>query len=279
MEALIKIFSYDFFTNALMAAFLSALLCGIIGTYIVSRRMVFISGGITHSSFGGIGIAYYLGLNPVLGAVVFGVLSALGIKFLSERSKIREDTAIGVLWSVGMAIGIIFIFITPGYAPNLMSFLFGNILTVTIPDLIILLSLTLFTLFFFILFYKPILYISFDEEYARAQKFPVKILTYFLLVLVALTIVINIRIVGIILVISLLTMPQSIANIFTNNFKYIIIWSVVFGLLGSIGGLIFSYFINIPSGAAIIICLAALYIVLKAVKYGFDILVRRNTNE
>ena len=137
IPAMIKILSYDFFTNALMAAFLSALLCGIVGTYIVSRRMVFISGGITHASFGGIGIAYYLGLNPVLGAVVFGVLSALGIKTLSERSKIREDTAIGVLWSVGMAIGIIFIFITPGYAPNLMSFLFGNILTVTKSDLFI----------------------------------------------------------------------------------------------------------------------------------------------
>ena len=121
------------------------------------------------------------------------------------------------------------------------------------------------------LFYKPILYISFDEEFARAQKFPVKALNYFLLMLVALTIVINIRIVGIILVISLLTMPQSIANIFTNNFKYIIVWSVVFGLLGSIGGLVFSYFVNIPSGAAIIICLAGIYVVLWAIKYLIDL--------
>lgn len=270
MKALIDLFAYDFFLNALAGAALSAVLCGLIGTYIVSRRMVFISGGITHSSFGGIGIAYYLGLNPVLGAVVFGILSAFGIKYLSGKSKIREDTAIGILWSMGMAIGIIFIFITPGYAPNLMSFLFGNILMVTTSDLFILAALVLFTLLFFTMFYKPILYISFDEEFARAQGFPVKSINYLLLMLVALTIVLNIRIAGIILVMSLLTMPQSIANIFTNNFKYIIIWSIIFGLTGTTGGLVFSYFINIPSGAAIIICLAGMYLLLKGVKLIVD---------
>lgn len=270
MKAMIELFSYDFFLYAISGAALSAVLCGIIGSYIVARRMVFISGGITHASFGGIGIAYYFGVNPVAGAVVFGILSAIGIRYLSARSKIREDTAIGILWSMGMAIGIVFIFLTPGYAPNLMSFLFGNILMVTAADLLILSVLVLVSSLFFILFYKPILYISFDEDFARAQRFPVKTINSLLLMLVALTIVLNIRIAGIILVMSLVTMPQSIANIFTNDFKFIIIWSVVFGLIGSIGGLVFSYFVNIPSGAAIIICLAGMYLILKGLKWGYD---------
>ena len=118
------------------AAVLSGIVCGIIGTYIVARRMVFLSGGITHASFGGIGIAYYFGLNPILGALVFAVMSSLGIEWGARKGKIREDSAIGMVWSFGMAVGVIFVYLTPGYAPNLMSFLFGNILTVTTADIV-----------------------------------------------------------------------------------------------------------------------------------------------
>src|SRR5512133_2233052 len=132
--------------------------------------MVFLSGGITHASFGGIGIGYFAGINPVIGAAVFGILSALGVEYLSVRQKIREDSAIGILWSFGMAVGIIFIYLTPGYAPNLMSYLFGSILTVTSTDLGLMAILAFITVAIFVLFYRTILFISFDEEYARSHN-------------------------------------------------------------------------------------------------------------
>jgi len=132
------IFQYQFILNAFLAALLVSIAAGIVGSYIVARRLVFLSGGITHASFGGIGIAYYLGLNPILGAAIFAVITAFGIESLSSRYKVREDSAIGIMWSVGMAIGIFFVFLTPGYAPNLMSFLFGSILTVTKQDVYLL---------------------------------------------------------------------------------------------------------------------------------------------
>ena len=125
-----ELLQYKFIVNSLLAGILASISCGIIGTYIVTRRMVFLSGGITHASFGGIGIGYFFGFNPVISAAIFGILSALGIEYVSKRSNIREDSAIGILWSFGMAIGIMFVFLTPGYAPNLMSYLFGSILTV-----------------------------------------------------------------------------------------------------------------------------------------------------
>ena len=131
MENLIALFNFGFFRNAFFAAFIASVTCGIIGTYIVSRRIVFISGGITHASFGGIGMGYYFGFDPILGAIAFGILSALGIEFFTKKADLREDSAIAMLWSLGMALGVIFIFLTPGYAPNLMSYLFGNILTVS----------------------------------------------------------------------------------------------------------------------------------------------------
>ncbi|MBE0666673.1 MAG: metal ABC transporter permease, partial [Bacteroidales bacterium] len=131
-----NIFAYTFVLKSLAGALFASITAGLVGTYIVSRRLVFLSGGITHASFGGIGLGYYLGVNPVAGAALFGLSSALGIEYLSSKGKMREDSAIGILWAFGMAIGIIFIYMTPGYAPNLMSYLFGSILTVTWGDLI-----------------------------------------------------------------------------------------------------------------------------------------------
>ena len=259
-------FEYSLFVNSLLAAILASISCGIIGTYIVSRRIVFISGGISHASFGGIGIGYYLGINPLLGAAVFAVLSALGIENISKKTNINRDSAIGILWSLGMAIGLIFIYITPGYVPNLMSYLFGNILTVSLIDIYMMLGLSIIIVLFFIFNFRKILFISFDEEFSKTRRMPVTFINHILLSLVALTIVINIRVVGIILVISLLTIPQAIAKLFSNNFKTIMFYSIFFSLLSSISGLIISYNFNIPSGAAIIFASVLYFIILWALK-------------
>lgn len=266
-ESLISIFRYEFVLHALLAAVLASVSCGIVGTYIVARRKVFISGGITHASFGGIGIGYYLGINPVLGAAVFSILSAVGIEYISKKTDVREDSAIGILWSLGMAIGIIFIFITPGYAPNLMMFLFGSILTVTWTDIYLMMGLCLLIVVFFLLYYRLILYISFDEDYARAHRAPVNFINYLLMSIIALTIVLHIRVVGIILVISFLTIPQSTANLYSRDFRKIIFLSILIGLIGSVAGLILSYGLDIPSGASIIFSFVILFLFAKAERY------------
>jgi len=263
MDALFELFRYQFFLKALLAAFFTSISCGIIGTYIVSKRIVFLSGGITHASFGGIGIGYFLGINPILGAAVFAVLTALGIEFVTKKVDIREDSVIGMWWSFGMAIGIIFIFITPGYAPNLMSYLFGSILTVTSLDLYMMLVLNIMIVFFFLIFFKTILYVSFDPEYARTYRAPVQFINYILLGLVALTIVLNIRVMGIILIISLLTIPQTIANLFTRSFRNMIFVSIIIALLGCFAGLFISYRYDIPSGASIIFTLVIMFIIAR----------------
>jgi zinc transport system permease protein len=259
INQVVALFEYQFFTNALFAAILASIACGIIGSYIVAKRMVFISGGITHASFGGIGIAYFMGLNPVLGAAIFSIMSALGIEWVSTKSDVREDSAIGILWSLGMAIGIIFIFMTPGYAPNLMSYLFGSILTVSSIDLWMIGILAAMLIVIFTIFYHLILFVAYDEEYARSHKAPVNLVKYILISLVAVTIVLNIRLVGIILVISFLTIPQSTANIFTRRFNYIIFLSILFGIIGSLSGLLISYYYNIPSGATIIFAFVVIF--------------------
>ena len=264
MQSLIALFNFEFFRNAFLAAFLASLTCGIIGTYIVSRRIVFISGGITHASFGGIGMGYYFGFDPILGAVGFGILSALGIELFTKKADLREDSAIAMLWSLGMALGVIFIFLTPGYAPNLMSYLFGNILTVSKVDLLYLLLLSIFVITFFLVFYRMIIFVSFDEEFALTNNAPVRFFNSLLISLVALTIVLNIRVVGIILVMSLLTIPQAIANLFTKRFDLMMGYSIAFGFLGSVAGLIFSYLYDVPSGAAIIFTLVVLYGIIKS---------------
>jgi zinc transport system permease protein len=258
-----ELFQYRFFNNALLASLFTGINCGIIGTYIVSRRLVFISGGITHASFGGIGLGYFFGLNPVISATVFAVLSALGIEFLSKKAEIREDSLIGIFWSFGMAMGIIFVFLTPGYAPNLMGYLFGSLLTVTRADLVLMVILTAVITGFFTIFFKAILFVSFDQEYAKTHKAPVQFLNYMLITLVAVTIVLSIKVAGIILIISLLTIPQTIANLFTKNFRQIIIVSVFIAFFGSLAGLFISYAFNTPSGASIIIALVFSFIMAK----------------
>lgn len=275
---LIELFTYKFFVNAIIASLLTSISCGIIGTYIVSKRIVFISGGITHASFGGIGFGYFLGINPIVGAITFSIMSALGIEFMSKKTDIREDSAIAIMWSFGMALGIIFIFLTPGYAPNLTNYLFGNILTVSMLDIYLSLGLALGISVFFILFSKPILYISFDEEFSRTRKIRVNILNYILISFVALTIVLSIKVAGIILVISLLTIPQASVNLFFKDFKKIIWYSILVGFSGSIGGLLVSYYFDIPSGAAIIFLLVIIFILFKIYSQFKKMLLSRSAS-
>lgn len=258
-----SIFQYGFIIKGLLGAIFASITAGLAGTYVVSKRMVFLSGGITHASFGGIGIGYFLGINPVVGAAVFGILSALGVEYLSVKQRIREDSAIGILWAFGMAIGIIFIYMTPGYTPNLMSYLFGSILTVSYADIIALGIMSLVLILYFGIFYRTILYISFDEVFARTYSSYVDVFKYITTSLIALTIVLNIRMAGVVLVISLLTIPPNIAMLFTRVYFKIVVWSVLAGFVGTATGYAISYYAGIPVGATIIFTLVIIWVLVK----------------
>ena len=260
---MLDLLNYTFFQHALLGSLFASIACGIIGTYIVTRRLVFISGGITHASFGGIGIGLYMGISPLLSAAVFSVLSAFGVEWLSKQKDIREDSAIAVFWTFGMAIGIIFSFLSPGFAPDLSAYLFGNILTINTTDIGILAGLSILLTAFFACFLNPIIYIAFDREYARSQRIPVVFFEYILMMFIALTIVACLRIIGIVLVISLLTLPQMTANLFTHSFKRIIWLSIGIGYASCLGGLFLSYQMQVPSGAAIIFFSILVYALCK----------------
>lgn len=261
-----ELLQYTFFQHALIGSLLASIVCGLIGTYIVTRRLVFISGGLTHASFGGIGIGLYTGISPILSAAVFAVLSAFGVEWLSKRKDMREDSAIAVFWTLGMALGIMFTFLSPGFAPDLSAYLFGNILTITWSDISLLACLAISLSFFFVRYLRPIVYIAFDREFARSQGIPVQRFEYLLMMFIALTIVACLRMVGIVLVISLLTIPQMTANLFSHRFHRIIWLSIGTGYLSCLGGLVLSFYLNVPSGAAIIFFSIIIYAICKGGK-------------
>lgn len=263
---MLELFDYTFFRNALWGSLLASIACGMIGVYIVTKRLVFISGGITHASFGGLGIGFFFGLPPILSAMVFSVLSAFGIQWLSQKQGVREDSAIAVFWSLGMAIGIILTFLTPGYDPNLSEYLFGNILTITRTDILSLALLSLILLLFFFFCYHSIVSVSFDPEFARTRRIPVTFIEYAMMLFIAVTIVLSIRLVGIVLLISLITVPQMTANLFTVNYAKMILLSVLFSFIGCVTGLLLSYYLNVPSGAFIIFVLIVMFFITKAIK-------------
>jgi zinc transport system permease protein len=250
---MLEILQYEFMRNAIMAGLLAAIACGIVGVYVVVKRIVFISGGIAHASFGGIGLGYFLGINPIIGALVFSLASGLAIHGITRKSRLPADTAIGILWAIGMALGIIFINLTPGYAPDLMSYLFGNILTVPMSDILLMLALDVVIIGIVIALFKEYLILSFDEEYATAVGMPVEKLYLLLLAMIALTVVVLIRVVGMILVIALLTFPAAMAQLLTFNMKKMMLLSVIFGFCFTLGGLWLSYVLKLPSGATIIL--------------------------
>jgi len=249
----LEVLQYEFMRNALMAGLLAAVACGIVGVYVVVKRVVFISGGIAHASFGGIGLGYLLGINPVLGAVFFTTASALGIGLVTRRTKLPEDAAIGILWAMGMALGIIFIGLAPGYAPDLFSYLFGNILTVPVFDLALMLVLDVLIIITVFLLYKEFLLLSFDEEFSTVSGAPTERLYLLLLCLIALTVVVLIRVVGIILVIALLTIPAALARQFTHDLKKMMLLSILAGAVFTFSGLWLSYLLDLASGATIIL--------------------------
>lgn len=248
-----ELLQYEFIRNALLAVLLTSIACGIIGVYVVVKRIVFISGGIAHASFGGVGLGYFLGVNPIWGIIPFSILSALVMGLVSKRTRIPEDTAIGILWALGMSLGIVFIGLSPGYAPDLFSYLFGNILTVTSVDLIIMLILDLVIIMVVFLFYKEFLALSFDDEFATVVGVPTVKLYFLLLCLIALTIVVLMKVVGIIMIIALLTIPAAISKQYTSNLKKMIFISILLSAIFGLGGLWLSYQLNLASGATIVI--------------------------
>lgn len=252
--------------NALLAGVLASITCGVLGPYIVARRIVFISGGISHASFGGVGLGYLLGINPVWGAFFFAVLAALGIGAASRYSK-REDAAIGIIWAGGMALGVLFIGLGRGYASDLFSYLFGNILTVPTSELVLIFLLSSFTVLTILALHKEFQALTFDEEYAQVLGLPVQALYFTLLGLIGLAVVILIRVVGIILVIALLTLPATISLQYAENLRGAMLLSTVLGVIFTMGGLWLSYFLDLPSGATIILLSLAGYL-LSALHKG-----------
>lgn len=264
MDFLNDLFQYAYLRNALAACLLSGITCGVVGTYIVCRRMVFLAGGITHASFGGLGIAFYAGWNPILGALAFAVCSALGIEWASQRDRIREDSAIGIVWSVGMAIGAIFMSLRAGYTSgDLAAYLFGSIITVSRTDVIALCGLTAAILIGSLLWLRPVMYLAFDRDFARSQGVAVDSAGYLLAALIAVTIVLSIRIMGIVLLLSLLTLPTVIVNTLSKSFRTIAFGAAAVASAGSVAGLMLSYNFEVPPGAAIIFVLTTVLIVVK----------------
>lgn len=261
-----SILHYEFMQNALMAALLVGIACGVIGTYVVIKRIVFISGGISHASLGGIGLGYYLGVNPIYAAIPFSLFAALCIGIITKKVKASEDTAIGILWTVGMSLGIVFIDLSPGYAPELMSYLFGNILTVPRNELLIMLVLDIVIVGVSLALRRELLAISFDEEYASVVGMRTHLVYFTLLSLIALTVVVLIKAVGVILIIALLTIPAAVCKNFTFNIQKLIGLSIITSILSTISGLVISYYFNLPSGATIVLFLGFVFIVSSLIK-------------
>lgn len=257
------IFAYDFLTNALVACLLSGVTCGVIGSYVVARRMVFLCGGITHASFGGLGMALYAGVDPVVGALCFASLASVGTEFASRRGRMREDSAVGIIWAVGMALGALFMSLRPGYATDLTSYLFGNILLVTDADIRYLALLAVVVVVGAVVMLRRIMYMVFDEEYAKSQGVGVVVTSYVMAVVVAVTVVLSIKVMGIVLLLSLLTIPTVIANTLTKDYRLIALWSAIIAIVGNVAGFIFSYEYDIPTGSCIIFTLTIALICVK----------------
>ena len=264
MDFFCDIFRYEYLMNAFLAAVFAGITCGIVGTYVVARRMVFLCGGVTHASFGGLGIAVYMGTNPIAGAMVFAVLSAIGIEWAGDRGRIREDSAIGIIWSVGMAVGALFMSLTPGYTSgDLSSYMFGSIVTVTARDVATLGVLTLLCVVGAVLWWRPVMYLAFDRDFAASQGLATRTAAYVMAVIVALTIVLSIRVMGIVLLLSLFTIPAATANALTKSYASITRGAAAIAVAGAVTGLLISYNMEVPPGASIIFTLTVALIVVK----------------
>jgi len=256
---MLEIFQYQFMQRALIAAVLVSVACGVVGSYVVIKRIVSLSGAISHAAFGGVGLGYFLGVNPVLAAIPFSIISAMAIGGVRQITNISEDTGIGILWSVGMAMGVIFINLTPGYAPDLFSYLFGSILTVNNTDLFIMVILDIIIITTVYLFRRELLAVSFDEKFSKVVGLPALSIYLLLLALVALSVVVLIKVVGVILLIALFTIPAAISKQYTYNLRRLMVLATIIGIILTSLGLILSYIFNLASGATIVMVLAAAF--------------------
>ncbi|SMQ81640.1 MULTISPECIES: metal ABC transporter permease [unclassified Picosynechococcus] len=260
---------FDFMQNALMAGILVSIACGIIGTFVVVNRIVFISGGIAHAAYGGIGLGYFFQFNPIWGAIAFGLISALGMGWVEQQTKQRGDTLIGVMWAIGMAIGIILIDFTEGYKAGLESYLFGSILAVPRSDLWLMFGVDCVIIALIALLYKELLAISFDPVFATTRNLPVRSLYLVLVGLIALTVVMVMQIVGLIMVIALLTIPAAIASQWQKKITAMMGLASLLGISFTTTGLWLSYRFNLTSGATIILVSGIAYLLSLGLKaYG-----------
>jgi zinc transport system permease protein len=249
---MIEALHFEFMRNALMAGLLASIICGIMGTLVVVNRIVFLSGGIAHAAYGGIGIAFYFGWPYLVGTIGFSLAAAMVMAAVSLHSKHRADTIIGVIWAVGMACGIILIDLAPGYNVDLMSYLFGSILTVPASDLWIMLTVGIVITGLVVFYYQDLLAMSYDEEFARIRGVPVRALYFLLIGMLAVTVVMVIQVVGLILVIALLTIPPFIVERHTRSLIQMMIGSSLLGAVFTVSGLWLSYAFDLTSGASII---------------------------
>ncbi len=254
---MIEALQFEFMRNALFAGFFSSLICGVIGSFVVVNRLVFLGGGIAHASYGGIGIAFFFGIPYILGTLGFSLAAAVIMTAVVLKAKSRADTFIGVLWAVGMAIGIILLDLTPGYNVNLMSFLFGSILAVPNSDIWWMLALSIVTVASAFYFYRDMLAISYDDEFAQLRGVPVNLLYFLFIGLTAVSIVIIIRVVGLILVIAMLTIPPFIAEKYSRSLFMMMLLSALLAMVFNLAGLWLAYKFNLTSGAAIILVATA----------------------
>jgi zinc transport system permease protein len=259
---------FEFMRHALAAGLLASIICGIMGTLVVANRIVFLSGGIAHAAYGGIGLAFFMGWPYLVGTIGFSLAAALVMAAVTLRARHRADTIIGVIWAVGMATGIILLDLTPGYNVDLMSYLFGSILTVPAADLWIMLGTGIGVTGFVAVFYKDLLTLSYDEEFARIRGVPVNALYFALIGLLAVTIVMVIQVVGLILVIALLTIPPFIVERYAQSLFQMMVGSSILGAVFTVAGLWLSYAFDLTSGASIIMVAgAAFFIALLAERW------------
>ncbi len=264
MDFFSDLMQYGYLAHAFWACILSGITCGIVGTYVVCRRQVFLAGGITHASFGGLGIAFYFGFHPIGGAMAFAILSALGIEWAGRRGRIREDSAIGIIWSVGMAVGALFMSLRPGYTSgDLAAYLFGSIVTVTRGDVVWLAVMTAVVTIGALLWLRPVMYAAFDSDFAGSRGVRTALISSLMAVLVAVTIVLSIRIMGVVLLISLLTLPVVIVNSLSRSYRTIALAAPAVAVAGNLLGLYASYLWEVPPGAAIIFILTVALLGVK----------------
>jgi zinc transport system permease protein len=255
------LFEYQFLQNAVLGILFAGIACGIIGTVSMEKKLVMMSGGIAHTAFGGIGMGYFLNIEPIIGGLVFSVLAAFGIATIHRKTHTHSDILIGMFWSFGMALGILFIGFTPGYPPDMTSYLFGDILTISGTDLYLICILDIIIISIIFCFFNMFKSYMFDEEFTYVLGIRTTVVEYIVFLLIALTVVILIKVAGIILIIALLTIPPCIAKQFTYNLKTIMILSILFSIIFSFIGLWISYQFSLPSGATIIIVFICFYLI------------------